>query len=449
MEILKRFNDLTKELQATSSRNEKEALLLKYKEDLEVKRILNFLYNPYIITGISKKKAEKFKGKRKLNNFQFKDLFGDTYENSYTNITKMLEYFKNNNTGKDENLIELDNYAQINEPYGDLIYSIITKDLKLGVQPATLNKVYGKGFIPTFDCMLAEKYFDAPDRYVPEGTEFYLEQKFDGVRCLLINKESGPELFSRQGQRFEGVVELEQEARSLPTGFVYDGEILLENVNNLKSKDLYRATMKVIGSDAKFKDGLIFNCFDVIPLEDFKQGYCEMPFRDRRKLLESCFTDNLNKHLVLVKTLYKGQNKSQIEYWLNEVTGKDGEGVMIKLANAPYESKRSKGMLKVKKFQSCDVRVISLQEGTGINLGKLGAVTINFTGPDGKTYTCDVGTGFSKEEREYYWQHKEELLGKIIEIGYFEITSNQQGTYSLRFPTFKWVRNDKSEISMY
>ena len=41
------------------------------------------------------------------------------------------------------------------------------------------------------------------------------------------------------------------------------------------------------------------------------------------------------------------------------------------------------------------------------------------------------------------------IIGKIIEIGYFEITTNQNETYGLRFPTYKWVREDKDEISMY
>lgn len=96
------------------------------------------------------------------------------------------------------------------------------------------------------------------------------------------------------------------------------------------------------------------------------------------------------------------------------------------------------------------VKVIDIEEGTGANKNSLGAVKVEFIGPDNKIYTCKVGSGFKQDERIYFWNHKDEILGKIIEIGYFEITNNQQNDdYSLRFPTFKWVRNDKTEISMY
>lgn len=90
-----------------------------------------------------------------------------------------------------------------------------------------------------------------------------------------------------------------------------------------------------------------------------------------------------------------------------------------------------------------------MEEGNGQNAGKLGALKIEFLGPDNKIYTNKVGSGFSKEEREYYWNHKDQILNKIIEIGYFEISQNQNGTYGLRFPTFKYVRSDKENISMY
>ena len=122
---------------------------------------------------------------------------------------------------------------------------------------------------------------------------------------------------------------------------------------------------------------------------------------------------------------------------------------MINIANAPYECKRSKGLLKVKKMQTCDVKVIGMEEGTGQNKGKLGALKVEFIGPDNKIYTCDVGSGLTLDQREDFWEYPNKILNKIIEVQYFEVSSNQNGTYSLRFPVFKWIRDDKTEISMY
>jgi len=123
---------------------------------------------------------------------------------------------------------------------------------------------------------------------------------------------------------------------------------------------------------------------------------------------------------------------------------------MINPSNSPYECKRTKNLLKVKKFHTADVLVLSIEEGEGANKGKLGAVHVRFTGPDGKPYTCKVGSGFKQEERELYFSYPDLIIGKIIEIGYFELSKNQKDDdYSLRFPTFKHLREDKSEISMH
>lgn len=443
LNALASFNELVNKLQANSSRLVKEELLRQYGSDTN-KALLWFIFNPYIVTGISAKKAEKYKGKINVNRFSLLDLLEEPKD--YNNLTNMFNYFKEHNTGKDEDLIELEKYSQNNAPYQDLIYSIVTKDLKLGITSTTLNKIYGDGFIPTFDVMLAYKYFDDPDKFVPEGTEFILTTKLDGVRCVLLNYPEGPKFYSRQGQLFEGLVELEEEARKLPVGYVFDGELLLDK-SNMVSKDLYRETMKVVSAD-KEKHNVIFNCFDLLFIEDFEKGYFASNAKTRKQKVHDLLTGDF-KFFKEVKELYIGTDKSQIEYWLNKITSEGGEGVMINIANAPYECKRTKNLLKVKRFQTCDVKVIGLEEGTGQNKGKLGALKIEFIGPDGKIYNCDVGSGLTLEQREDFWEHKDKVLNKIIEISYFEISSNQNGTYGLRFPVFKWLREDKNEISMY
>ena len=109
-----------------------------------------------------------------------------------------------------------------------------------------------------------------------------------------------------------------------------------------------------------------------------------------------------------------------------------------------------KNLLKVKRFNTADVRVLDWEEGSGANQGKLGAVIVEFIAPDKKKYTCKVGSGFEKEEREEFFANPKKIVGHIIEIGYFELSQNQNDDgYSLRFPTFKGLRDDKNEISMY
>lgn len=429
------FKEMVDKLQSTSGRLEKEAILKQYNKP-EVKEILNFIFNPYIVTGVSKKKISKYKDKEDYTGIVTKP------------INELMDYFKIHNTGRDIDLqyLEIHTY-NYNPEYKDLIYKIISKDIKLGIQPTTLNKVYGEGFIPTFDLMLAQRYFENPEKLLPEGTEFILTTKLDGVRCICINSKEGPKFFSRQGQVIEGLVELEEEMKEMPY-YVYDGELLL-NKEGLESKDLYRETVKVTSSD-RIKTNINYNLFDIIPLEDFIKDTNNQICSYRKEILKQYIDEAKVKYIRNVDILYKGTDKDKITYWLDKITSEGGEGVMINLSNYPYECKRSKGLLKVKKFQTADVHVIDLEEGTGANEGKLGACKVEFIGPDNKIYTCKVGSGFKLEERDYYWKHKDEILDKIIEIAYFEITNNKVNEdYSLRFPTFKYVRNDKTEISMY
>lgn len=449
--LLTNFKELIKDLLNTNGRIEKESILSKYKEDEEIKEILNFIFNPFIVTGISNKKLNKFK-----NNLNWlEDFFSNNLSQDLKlmDLLTFLNYFKIHNTGSDFLVKYLISYAYKNyyeQDERELLFSIVTKDLKLGVQPTTLNKVFGKNFIPQFSCMLAQKYFDDPDKLLPEDTEYILTTKLDGVRCLCIIEENGvAKFYSRQGQIFEGLTQLEFEFRELPVGHVYDGELLLRNDNNLRSKDLYRETMKVVSCD-NIKENIIFNCFDILTIQDFKEGRCSVECKERKRILKERLSKYAFQFIKFVDILYQGKDQSQITYWLDKITSEGGEGVMINIANASYECKRTKNLLKVKKFNDCDVRVIDIEEGTGVNKNSLGAVKVEFLGPDNKIYTCKVGSGFKQNERKYFWEHEEEILNKIIEIGYFEITNNQNNKdYSLRFPTFKHLRKDKDDISMY
>ena len=133
---------------------------------------------------------------------------------------------------------------------------------------------------------------------------------------------------------------------------------------------------------------------------------------------------------------------------LDEAISNNQEGIMINIADSGYSCKRTKDILKVKAFLDGDMRCVDIIEGTGKNLNKLGAITVEFE-YEGNLYRCDCGSGFSQEERELYFDNPELILNKIVTIGYFEISNNKQGKISLRFPTWKGIiRDDKTEISM-
>ena len=117
------------------------------------------------------------------------------------------------------------------------------------------------------------------------------------------------------------------------------------------------------------------------------------------------------------------------------------EGIMVR-KNVGYEGKRSHNLLKVKKFHDAEYTVLDTingnirwtENGKQIEKECLSSITIEHKG-----CKVNVGSGFSKEQREMYFESPQDIIGKTVTIQYFEETKNQNGGFSLRFPVLKHV----------
>jgi DNA ligase-1 len=117
------------------------------------------------------------------------------------------------------------------------------------------------------------------------------------------------------------------------------------------------------------------------------------------------------------------------------------EGIMLKEPDAPYECKRTVSWLKIKPFIEVSLVAVAIEEGTGKNAGRMGAVL--FEGEDdGKFISVSVGGGWSDKDRDYIWNHQDEILHQIGEVRADAATKNQdsENVWSLRFPRFKTWR---------
>jgi len=81
------------------------------------------------------------------------------------------------------------------------------------------------------------------------------------------------------------------------------------------------------------------------------------------------------------------------------------------------------------------LEVTDVEEGTGRNEGKLGALVCEGI-DDGKAIKVNVGSGFSDDNRDEFWTNRSTIPGQVVEVRADAITQNQDGTYSLRFPRF-------------
>lgn len=418
-----RIKQFVEEMQESNSRTYKESVLRKYELNDTIKEFLYFMYNPYITTGISDGKLSR-------------DI--SLLEKSFVNMDDLYTFLQMFNTGTDEVIAELKwcMKNQIHSDYISLLRGIITKNIKLGIEATTINKVFPK-LIPQFNIQLAEKYFEHTD-YV-EGKEFAITTKIDGGRILAVKQSGVVKFYTRAGQEYEGLVDIENELKSMNAdNFVIDGEITLLQKGNLTSKEQYKETMKITRKDGE-KHGVKILAFDCLYIDEFISNICTRGYVARRKLLESLAT-NLN-YIDILPVLYKGSDTSMITKLLDEQISKGEEGVMINLLDAPYRFKRTLDLLKVKKMQDIDLKVIGFEEGSNRHSGKLGAFLVDYKGN-----VVKVGTGISDELRAKIWNNKSEYLGVTIAVRYFEETTNDKGGTSLRFPVFIDFRFDKPEV---
>ena len=435
MIIIEKVKEIFNQLQSTNSKLEKQQIIRENKDNKKFTDTLVFLLSPYQLTGLSERKINKKVG---------------AVRGVITSWEDTVKYLSNHNTGTDHDIALVQSFInQQPENMRDFYKGLITKSIKLGCDAKTVNQVLGKGFIPSFEVQLAEKYFEKPNKVVGN---FTLTEKLDGFRLATIIHNDKIEFYSRQGQLVEGLVEVEEDmkafckANKLHNAF-FDGELVAVNCEELSSDENYKVVTKTARSKG-IKRGLKYNIFDTLRYEDFVLQECDTEYYKRRWLLNE-LSKNVNlTYINILPVLYNGSDKDMIMEYLNKARENHKEGIMINLDDGMYEFKRTTNLLKVKVMQDADLKIVDIYEGTGKNKGKLGGIIIEFIYKD-NIYRCECGSGFSDDERINYWNNPEKILNKIATIQYFEISKNDNGGYGLRFPVWTHrIREDKTEISM-
>jgi DNA ligase-1 len=335
--------------------------------------------------------------------------------------------------------IELAKNVATTEQWNGFYRRILIKDLRCGMSEKTVNKV-APGTVPVFTCSLAHDSANHEKKMIGKKQ---IEVKLDGVRVLAVCRSGKVELFSRNGRQFHNfphiVAEIESvlERKPSPYDCVLDGEVM--------SKDFQDLMKQVHRKDGKAATDSVLHLFDFIPLDSFLEGSWDKTQTNRSNYVKYWVLENedLLEHVTAcewedVDLSTTEGNKRFVE--LNK-TAVDGgyEGVMIKDVDAPYECKRTHAWLKAKPFIEVTLEVVDVEEGTGRNEGRLGAIVCEGV-DDGRAVKVNVGSGFSDSNRDNFWTLRSDVIGQLVEVRADAVTQNQDGTYSLRFPRFKTFR---------
>lgn len=433
---IQQVKDVFDKIKDTTSRNDKMGIIREYSHDDNILSALYFSYNPYIHTGLSTNKITK-----KLDGIK---------GNSPDSLYDMYNYLDENNTGTDVNISVVQSFIdKFSDTEDDkkFLKWLFTKSLKIGITAKTINKALERKMIPEFNVQLAYSY----EKYIDKlPKDFTLTTKLDGHRAVCIVDSYGDsEFFSRKGNNIDGLVEITPQIKDFANngtlgiqeynkGFVLDGELIVKSIED--GQDVFNETSKIIRKNDD-KKGLVFQVFDIIPKDEFTANKGTIKYSKRRQLLDLLFNKENYDSLELVRAIYTGNDTSVIPLWAEKAFANGDEGIMVNDNNENYKFNRTKGLLKVKEFHSLDTEILDVFEGQGKYDNMLGGLVIDYKGNK-----VEVGSGFTDEQRQLYWDNKDDIIGKIIEVQYFSESTNQNNdAISLRFPTVKGIRDDKEK----
>ena len=427
-EVIKLF----KQIQETSSTNDKKAIIIANKGNELFKKCLVFLLDGNIITGISSKKIHK-KVEPSSELAPYYLCMNSTFEN-------VMEYLSKNNTGTDADIYEIQSFLGGHEEDREFYEQMITKSFRLGADSKVVNKCI-PNLIPTWEVQQA---YPLSEKNEPkDGEWFALSQKLNGNNCSYYKGK----LISRQGKEFTGLQHIIDDIEKLPKhdDFFFNGELMRKNIDNLTDDQNFQIGTGIINSDNEDKSCIYFKIYEVLPVEEFEKGESKLTYKDRRHnvldpLSVAIYRAGL-ENIRVVSTIYEGTDKSKIQEMLDYADSEGWEGLMLN-KDTKWKNKRNNGILKVKSFKHADILCTDVVEGDGKYKETLGLIKCDYKG-----YELGVGSGFTDQQRDYYWNHRNEIVGKIIQIKYKGETKNKQGGLSVQFPIFEIVRNDKTEPS--
>lgn len=425
---------------AVSSRTAKEQMLKQYENMPGFKEVLWFIFNPYIRTGIAAAKLRKMVPPVRV----------------LISPRDFINHFKAHQTGSDADVAMAKTFIaqQQSAEARWLATAMTTKDMKIGVTETTLNKIYGKSFIPKIGIMRGEHYSDVKTKV--KGP-FIVTEKLDGGRRLVVKENGVVTMYTRSGHVDEGLVDIEAEAQHLPDNSVFDGELIA--IGEFGNCIELRQATNAIANAKGVRHGVTFNVFDVIPLSEFKAGISREQALLRKLTLASMFGDTSASHVTEKWKIIASRAKIPFDFKFikpvpilgvvnteaeileiaQPIWDNGFEGVMLNTVDGHYEVSASprRQLLKVKATEEFKLKCIGVYEGEGQAVGMLGGIILDYEG-----FKVRCGSGFNHPQRHMYWKNPELIVGKWIEGDSFGESKNLQGGLSLNCPIFKRVVGD-------
>lgn len=249
---------------------------------------------------------------------------------------------------------------------------------------------------------------------------YIVQPKLDGERCRYEWYEGGSLLLSSQENVFFGVPHIKRFLEDHNVKLKLDGELYR---HGLSFDDISSIVSREVNIHPNH-NLMQYHVFDI----------CEplMNQVERNKALKELEESLPSNDIIKFVPSFIAYSLDDVMRHYDQILNAGYEGIIVRNIFNNYTPKRSTLMMKFKPKKSDEYTIIGYTEEIsidGIPKNSLGAFICS--GDDGTSF--NVGSGFTREQRENYWNDKELFIGKTCVVEYQHTTS---GRGVPRFPIF-------------
>lgn len=416
------LKDILNELNESNSSNYKLDILKKYKDNSELKKLLELTYNRNKYNfNVSK-------------NCIIKDNPSILESNGSKTVDELLTALEilgsGTIRGNEAHQFVYNHLKCLDNDNKEIFLNVLGRDLKIGLNVKSINKVF-KNLIPKPNYMRCAVLSEKTLKKI--NFPAFIQLKMDGTYREIHVADGQVSGKTRSGEEYFNPV-LFKEMENFPNGF-YTGELTIEGESRFTGNGL-------INSLNPPYEKIIFTVWDYLTDEDYLEK-SKTPYYSRFESLSDIIEKHESNRVKLVPNHEVNSIDEALKYvsdWMEQGL----EGGVLKDKNNVFKNGTSGTQLKIKLKVDAEMRITGFTDGTiGTKReGKIGA--IQFSNDEGTIKgQC---SGFSDEELDLFTKNKDNLIGRIISVEFNDIVKSENNDYyALSHPRFIEIRNDKDE----
>ena len=416
------LKDILNELNESNSSNYKLDILKKYKDNSELKKLLELTYNRNKYNfNVSK-------------NCIIKDNPSILESNGSKTIDELLSALEilgeGTIRGNEAHQFVCNHLKCLDNDNKEIFLNVLGRDLKIGLNVKSINKVF-KNLIPKPNYMRCAVLSEKTLKKI--NFPAFIQLKMDGTYREIHVADGQVSGKTRSGEEYFNPV-LFKEMENFPNGF-YTGELTIEGESRFTGNGL-------INSLNPPYEKITFTVWDYLTDEDYLEK-SKTPYYSRFKSLSDIIEKHKSNRVKLVPNHEVNTIDEALKYvsdWMEQGL----EGGVLKDKNNVFKNGTSGTQLKIKLKVDAEMRITGFTDGTiGTKReGKIGA--IQFSNDEGTIKgQC---SGFSDEELDLFTKNKDNLIGRIISVEFNDLVKSENNDYyALSHPRFIEIRNDKDE----